>query len=130
MAVNFLVYEVSDLCLAKPALSSLSFSATITDALEALKNSDDSFISVWDCDHFNPTNSDSTAGECHCIGKICKVDVICYLCKEENLLSPSDALKAPVSDILPKIPGLLMHVEPSSRYFFLTIRVFVDFFLF
>jgi hypothetical protein len=44
------------------------------------------------------------------------VDVICYLCKDENLLSPSDALKAPVSVILPEIPGMVVHVEPTSRY--------------
>ncbi|KAI7985141.1 putative LRR receptor-like serine/threonine-protein kinase [Camellia lanceoleosa] len=43
------------------------------------------------------------------------VDVICYLCKDENLSSPSSALKSPVSVLLPKLPGLVRHVEPSSR---------------
>ena len=44
------------------------------------------------------------------------VDVICYLCKDENLSSPSSALKSPVSVLLPKLPGLVRHVEPSCRY--------------
>ncbi|XP_059442509.1 CBS domain-containing protein CBSX5-like [Corylus avellana] len=119
MAVSLLAHVVSDLCLGKPALRSLTVSATVADALAALKNSDDNFISVWDCvDHSANTGfGDEGRGgddECRCVGKLCMVDVICYLCKDENLLSPSAALKAPVSVILPKIPGLVMHVEPSS----------------
>ncbi|KAF2285998.1 hypothetical protein GH714_009585 [Hevea brasiliensis] len=43
------------------------------------------------------------------------VDVICYLCKDENLMCPSTALKAPLSVLLPKIPGLVTHAEPSAR---------------
>ncbi|KAI7979691.1 hypothetical protein LOK49_Contig274G00005 [Camellia lanceoleosa] len=43
------------------------------------------------------------------------VDVICYLCKDENLSSPSSAVKSPVSVLLPKLPGLVRHIEPSSR---------------
>ncbi|KAG6628035.1 CBS domain-containing protein CBSX5-like [Carya illinoinensis] len=111
---------LSDLCLGKPALRSLPISATVADALVALKNTDDNFISVWDCvDHsakveFGHDNV-GVGCECRCVGKVCMVDVICYLCRDENLLSPSAALKAPVSAILPKIPGLVRHLEPSSR---------------
>ncbi|XP_004291658.1 PREDICTED: CBS domain-containing protein CBSX5-like isoform 2 [Fragaria vesca subsp. vesca] len=97
MAVSFLRHEVSDLCLGKPALRSLSISATVADAVEALRTSEDNFISVWDCNH----HSKSLAGDqCRCVGKVCMVDVICYLSKDENLSSPSAALKAPVSEIL------------------------------
>lgn len=47
------------------------------------------------------------------MGKVCMVDIICYLCKdEEHLLSPTSALESPVSVILPKIGGLVTHVEP------------------
>ncbi|XP_044472730.1 CBS domain-containing protein CBSX5-like [Mangifera indica] len=112
MAVTLLAHVVSDLCLGKPALRALSVTASIADALFVLKNSEDSFISVWDCDHSKVHESGATSF-CRCVGKICMVDVICYLCKEENLLSPSDALKASVSVLLPRIPGLVMHVEPS-----------------
>ncbi|KAA8526847.1 hypothetical protein F0562_008924 [Nyssa sinensis] len=42
------------------------------------------------------------------------VDIICFLCKEENLSSPSSALKTPVSSLLSNVPGLVRHVEPSS----------------
>ncbi|KAG4149858.1 hypothetical protein ERO13_D05G358760v2 [Gossypium hirsutum] len=105
MAVSLLSHELSDLCLGKPALRSLSITSTIAEALEVLKTSDDNFVSIWNCDDV----------ECcsRCVGKVCIVDVICYLCKDENLVSPSIALKQPVSVLLPKIPGLIIHVEPS-----------------
>ncbi|MBA0776850.1 hypothetical protein Gotri_011792 [Gossypium trilobum] len=105
MAVSLLSHELSDLCLGKPALRSLSITSTIAEALEVLKTSDDNFVSIWNCDD----------DECcsRCVGKVCIVDVICYLCKDENLVSPSIALKQPVSVLLPKIPGLIIHVEPS-----------------
>ncbi|KAE9621643.1 hypothetical protein Lal_00032508 [Lupinus albus] len=103
MAVSFLGRtEVSDLCLGKPRLRSLSESATVAEALAALKNSDDSFISVW--------NKEGGV----CVGKVCMVDVVCFLCKEENLMSPFSALKEPLSHVLSKVPGLVMHLEPSS----------------
>lgn len=119
MALSLLAHEVSDLCLGKPALKPLSVSSTVADALAALKSSEDDFISVWDCEHsgkigFREQNDDVG---CRCVGKLCMVDVICYLCKEENVLDPSAALRAPVSAILPKIPDLVMHLESSSRYF-------------
>lgn len=130
MAVNFLANVVSDLCLGKPALRSLPISATVADALAALKNTDDNFISVWDCvDHSAKVEfGDDNVGvgcECRCVGKVCMVDVICYLCRDENLLSPSAALKAPVSAILPKIPGLVRHLEPSSRYLIQTLIIWI-----
>lgn len=120
--MGLLAQEVSDLCLGKPPLRALSLNATISDALAALRNSEESFVSVWNCDHSkvsidNSNKSGVTNGECECecVGKVGMVDVICYLSKDENLLSPSDALKNPVSEILPKIPGIVMHVEPSCR---------------
>lgn len=42
------------------------------------------------------------------------VDVICYLSKEDNLLSPSSALNQPISVILPKDCSLVVHLQPSS----------------
>ncbi|XP_024157104.1 CBS domain-containing protein CBSX5 [Rosa chinensis] len=110
MAVSFLRHEVSDLCLAKPALRSLSVSATVADALEALKTSEENFLSIWDCNHHSKT----LAGEqCRCVGKVCMVDVICYLSQDANLVSPSAALKAPVSETMTETAGTVMHVEPS-----------------
>ncbi|CAL5336722.1 unnamed protein product [Camellia sinensis] len=111
MAVRLLAYEVADLCLGKLPLKSLSIAATVADALSVLKSSSDTCLSVWTCDH-----SKSAAEECRCVGKVCMVDVICYLCKDENLSSPSSALKSPVSVLLPKLPGLIRHVEPSSSW--------------
>lgn len=127
MAVGLLAHEVSDLCLGKPALRFLPLSATVADALYALKHSDDNFISVWSCDHHNSQanypfrdggESEDEDGEegCRCVGKVCMVDVICFLGKDENLLSPSTALESPVSVLLPMVQGLVMHVEPNSRY--------------
>ncbi|GLT83367.1 hypothetical protein SLE2022_016600 [Rubroshorea leprosula] len=121
MAVTLLAHGVSDLCLGKPALRSLSVTTTIADALEVLRNSDDNSVSIWGCKHkagFGSGAATATAtadddDDCRCIGKISMVDVICYLCKEESLKSPSAALNAPVSVLLPEMPGLVMHVEPS-----------------
>ncbi|KAG5235507.1 SNF4b family protein [Salix suchowensis] len=127
MAVSLLAREVSDLCLGKPALKSLSLTATVTEVVFALKNSDENFLSVWSCEHTGKTNKEhrgnceedgGDTGECKCVGKVSMVDVICYLCKDENLLSPSDALKAPVSALLPEIPGMVVHVEPTSSLTF------------
>ncbi|KAH9626508.1 hypothetical protein KSS87_022135 [Heliosperma pusillum] len=42
------------------------------------------------------------------------VDIICFLCKEENLSSPSSALLSPVSAILPKDSDLVKHVDSST----------------
>ncbi|KAL4280619.1 hypothetical protein GQ457_03G023940 [Hibiscus cannabinus] len=118
MAVRLLSHELSDLCLGKPALRSLSVTSTIAQALEVLRTSDDNFVSVWSCDH-NPKTSPAFEpaaafpDECRCVGKICIVDVICYLCRDEILVSPPAALKQPVSVLLPQIPGLVLHVEPT-----------------
>ncbi|XP_043689586.1 CBS domain-containing protein CBSX5-like [Telopea speciosissima] len=112
MAVSSLAHEVSDLCLGKPALRSLSISATVGEALSALKRSDDSYLSVWSCDHTSKEKTDFD--DCRCVGKICMVDVICYLCEAKNLSCPSSALKSSVSVLLPKTPGLVRHVEPHS----------------
>uniref|UniRef100_A0A5B6ZEC7 Putative CBS domain-containing CBSX5-like protein n=1 Tax=Davidia involucrata TaxID=16924 RepID=A0A5B6ZEC7_DAVIN len=38
----------------------------------------------------------------------------CFLCKDENLLSPSSVLKSLVFALLSDVPGLVRHVEPSS----------------
>ncbi|KAK6134509.1 hypothetical protein DH2020_031743 [Rehmannia glutinosa] len=111
MAVQLLAYEVADLCLGKPPLRSLPASATVADALAALKSADENFISVWSCDH---NSSNRKNPECVCLGKLCMVDIICYLCRDENLASPGLALKSPVSVLLSKIEGLVRHVEPSS----------------
>ncbi|XP_022753240.1 CBS domain-containing protein CBSX5-like [Durio zibethinus] len=118
MAVRLLSHELSDLCLGKPALRSIPITSTIAEVLEVLKTSDDNFVSVWSCDHKGKASSgfESAGGfsdDCRCVGKVCMVDVICYLCKDENLVSPSVALKEPVSVLLPKTPGLVVHVEPS-----------------
>ncbi|KAF5728028.1 CBS domain-containing CBSX5 -like protein [Tripterygium wilfordii] len=110
MAERLLSHVVSDLCLGKPALRSLSVTATVADALLALKSSEDNFISVWSCSGGGLNEEE----ECQCVGKICMVDVICYLSQEENLLSPSLALKSLVSILMPEAPGLVMHIEPSS----------------
>ncbi|KAL2617572.1 hypothetical protein AAZV13_08G193950 [Glycine max] len=55
MAVSFLARDVSDLCLGKPPLRSLSASATVADALAALKSSDhETHVTLWSfCENKN-----------------------------------------------------------------------------
>ncbi|KAJ6925825.1 CBS domain-containing protein CBSX5-like [Populus alba x Populus x berolinensis] len=119
MAVSILSHEVSDLCLGKPALSSLSVSATVGEALSALKRFGDLFLSVWSCDQHHHCNSPRSIkvdfAECKCIGKVCLADVICFLSKEENLKNPGKALQEPVSLLLnSKVSGLVRHLEPHA----------------
>ncbi|XP_030480767.2 CBS domain-containing protein CBSX5 [Cannabis sativa] len=105
---NLLSREVSDLCLGKPPLRSLSATATIAEALSAFKKLGETFLSVW------TTNGDVSGSDLSCIGKVCMVDVICFLCKDENLASPANALNAHISVLIPKIPGLVRHLEPNA----------------
>ncbi|MCL7026306.1 hypothetical protein MKW94_023281 [Papaver nudicaule] len=119
MAVSLLSHEVSDLCLGKPALRSLSISATISDALSVLKFTGENYISIWSCDHSSLLNITGNSGKeekCQCIGKICIVNIVCYLSKEENVANPCLALKSPVSVLLPEgvSSGVIRHVEPHS----------------
>lgn len=110
MAVSLLQFhEVSDLCIGKPAVKSLPPSATIREALLALKRGGESFVSVWVADRASPEKK-------ACAGKVCMVDVLCYLCSEENISSPAAALGAPISALLPtKDSSLVRRVEPHYR---------------
>ncbi|KAG9441013.1 hypothetical protein H6P81_016867 [Aristolochia fimbriata] len=115
MAVSLLSHDISDLCLGKPAIPSLPTSATVGDALSALKKNDEQCLGVWSCNHARETaaaTGNNRGGEdCRCIGKVCMVDVIVYLCRDENLSDPIAALQAPLSLLLPELPGLVRHVE-------------------
>ncbi|ESQ54525.1 hypothetical protein EUTSA_v10026939mg [Eutrema salsugineum] len=107
MALSLLSYGVSDLCLGKPPLLCLSASSSsVSDAITALKSSEDPFLSVWNCNHDR-----DDAAECECLGKISMADVICHLSKDEDHTLSS--LISPVSVLLPKTRSLVLHVQPS-----------------
>ncbi|KAJ0246243.1 hypothetical protein HA466_0177980 [Hirschfeldia incana] len=121
MAITLLSHEVSDLCIGKPPLHCLSaITATVADAIAALKSSDDHFLSVWSCNH-DETNDDdnnnsNNKSDCECLGKICMADVICYLSKFDNkVLSLSSAFSAPVSVLLPNSRSIVVHVQSSCK---------------
>ncbi|XP_008806525.2 CBS domain-containing protein CBSX5-like [Phoenix dactylifera] len=107
MAVSLLSHDVSDLCIGKPALKSLPLSATAGDALLALKKGGDTCLALSAADRYSPERNVIP-------GKLCVADILCFLCVDENLDSPVDALKKPVSDFLPKDTGLVRRVEPHS----------------
>ncbi|GFZ15491.1 CBS domain-containing protein [Actinidia rufa] len=115
MAVRLLSYKIADLCLGKPPLRPLSASATVGDAVTALKASDDDcHVSIWSRDPLLDGPENDSSGEYLCVGKVCMADVICHLCKAENLSSPSSALQSPVSVLLQsEVPGRVRHVDPS-----------------
>ncbi|KAI3818741.1 hypothetical protein L1987_12558 [Smallanthus sonchifolius] len=114
MARKFLAKEVSDLCVGKQPLRSLLATATVADAVAALKRSGDINISVWSCNHSDSKVTGNDVVSCRCIGKICMVDVITYLCKEENQSRPFEALQTSVLDLVPKVKGQIRHLEPNS----------------
>ncbi|XP_010442947.1 PREDICTED: CBS domain-containing protein CBSX5 [Camelina sativa] len=115
MASTLLSHEVSDLCIGKPPLRCLSVAtATVADAITALKSSDEPFLTVWSCNH----DDEKTDGndKCECLGKICMADVICYLSKfDNNVLSLSSAFDASVSVLIPKSRSLVVHVHSSCK---------------
>ncbi|KAH7664384.1 CBS domain-containing protein [Dioscorea alata] len=104
MAVSLVCGEVSDLCIGKPALRPLPSTATVGDALLALRSRCDGelCVSVWSAD--KKTIS----------GRVSVVDVVCYLCSESNIADPARALADPVSVLLPKDSGLVCRLEPNS----------------
>lgn len=119
MAVSFLNREVSDLCLGKPALRPIiPATATLAEAIAVLKRTGETHVSVW-----MVLEEDDYSVECHCIGKVSMVDVICYLCKQESLIDSSKVLEIPVLKILAKGDSIVKHLEPDSRFvtfFFIT----------
>lgn len=136
--------EVSDLCLGKPALRSLCVTDTVADALSALKRTGDTYLSIWNCHHSltrgGDTNTDHNnkkkreierekgdSIDCKCIGRVCMVDIICFLCKPENLSSPATALRSSVSLLLPDLDPnspLVQHLQPNARFSFSLSRQF------
>ncbi|XP_058750777.1 CBS domain-containing protein CBSX5-like [Vicia villosa] len=122
MAVRLSVsgHEVSDLCLGKPSLRSISITDTIADALSAIKLFGLTYLSVWNC-HHSVTNKKPVATleegdlNCECVGRVCMVDVICFLCKPENLSSPCTALQSPVSVLFEGDNySLVQHIQPNA----------------
>ena len=119
MALTLLSHEVSDLCIGKPPLRCLSaVTATVADAIAALKSSDEPFLSVWSCNHDETNDDDDNKKcDCECLGKICMADVICYLSKFDNkVLSLSSAFNASVSVLLHKCRSIVVHVQSSCKY--------------
>ncbi|XP_062013191.1 CBS domain-containing protein CBSX5-like [Rosa rugosa] len=112
---NLFSHEVADLCIGKPALKSLSVAATVGEALSALKRLGETFLSVWSCNH-SEKNDVVAEEECRCVGKVCMLDVIVYLGKEENLSSPAKALEAPIEVLIRREPAicLVRHLEPHA----------------
>lgn len=128
MAVSFVAGEVSDLCIGKPALGWVPPSATVREALLFLKRCGESHLTVWR-ERYTATAppGDGAAGAAtRCLGKVCIVDIICYLCAEENLTAPSAALESPVSVLLRKDSGaLIRNVERHCRLEVLPAFVFI-----
>uniref|UniRef100_A0A0C9QUF8 TSA: Wollemia nobilis Ref_Wollemi_Transcript_8820_1905 transcribed RNA sequence n=1 Tax=Wollemia nobilis TaxID=56998 RepID=A0A0C9QUF8_9CONI len=119
MAVSLQSYEVSDLCLGKPALYWLPITATVGEALKALKElkpSHETELSVWNCTHNNKKITanvgDEQEQDCKCLGKICMVDIICYLSCDESLCDPARALSAPITTLLPRVSTRVRLVDP------------------
>lgn len=121
MAARLSGHELSDLCLGKPPLRSLSaVTDTVADALFALKRIDDTYVAVWNCHHSfirknqQFINKDHQHAQCTCVGKVCMVDIICFLSKTQNLSSPAAALRSPISALLSDNPSLIRHLPPNA----------------
>lgn len=100
MAVSLLSHDVSDLCIGKPAVKSLPITATVGEALLSLKLSGETFIGVVNGENI--------------VGKLCMVDLLCYLCDEINILNPGSALKSQIGVLVDKGDALVRKVETNS----------------
>ncbi|KAI5064067.1 hypothetical protein GOP47_0020737 [Adiantum capillus-veneris] len=138
MALALLSHVVADLTLGKPALPWLPATASVRDALAALKHLADDVteISIWDCSPDKSFSSDlaascaltSNSGQpspcglssshhsCLCIGKICMQNILCYLASEKCLCNLHDALDASVSTLLPRSSDKcpVQHIDPDA----------------
>ncbi|KAG6474580.1 hypothetical protein ZIOFF_068518 [Zingiber officinale] len=91
---------VADLCIGKPSARSIPSTATISDALRSFRGVENCFV-VWTTDK--------------CVWKVYMVDILCYLCIEENLDAPIAALSAPISVLLLyKSATIVRRLEPDS----------------
>ncbi|XP_074566714.1 CBS domain-containing protein CBSX5-like [Curcuma longa] len=106
MALNSLqAYVVADLCIGKPSARSIPPTATVSDALHSFRRgsggSSENRLVVWATDY--------------CPWKICMVDILYYLCAEENLDAPIAAISALVSVLLLyKAAAVGRRLEPDS----------------
>ncbi|CAK9321017.1 unnamed protein product [Citrullus colocynthis] len=112
MAVRLFDHHISDICLGKPALRSISLSATLADALSALKKLGENYISVWSC--ASHSSKSASHHDCRCVAKISVLDVILFLCNEDNLSQPAVALQSSVSVLIPQGHVLVRHLEPHA----------------
>ncbi|KAH7431630.1 hypothetical protein KP509_08G057600 [Ceratopteris richardii] len=129
MALALLSHVVADLTLGKPALPWLPSTASVRDAIAALKQLDDvSELSIWGCStkacspdlsfigSVSPASAPGGHRNCLCIGKICMQRVICYLASEKTIIDLQGALNAPVTDLLEHFPPktVIQHVDPDA----------------
>jgi hypothetical protein len=60
------------------------------------------------------------------------VDIICFLCKQENLSSPAAALRSPISILLADDhdkSSLVLHLQPNARFIHYSIKKILSCFL-
>ncbi|KAJ7545825.1 hypothetical protein O6H91_08G012200 [Diphasiastrum complanatum] len=132
MAGFFQSLEISDLTLGKPVLHWLPTSATVGDALKALKELNVREISVWDCppdseggsvrsrkheklESLSGANGVSEWRDPRCVGKVNILDIICYLATDECLQKYESAVLDPVSVLLPPTTNSVKHVDSRTR---------------
>ncbi|KAJ4746902.1 hypothetical protein LUZ62_081307 [Rhynchospora pubera] len=107
MAVSILCHDISDLCIGKPAVSSLPLSAPVSDAVSALRRSPSQSLLITS-DKPSPEKKAVTIA-----GSICLVDLVCFLCSEGKRLDDcAGSLETSVSVLLQK--GRVRRVEPHS----------------
>jgi hypothetical protein len=122
---------VADLTLGKPCLFPLSTSATVAQALKALKyNKDIDVLSVWvesssseggsaaEAQAGLPKNGGRARDRYRCGGMVTTSDIITFLATPENLLKPGAAMNTPLSVLYPSLTQAVQHVHPRTRYFF------------
>ncbi|BBN19175.1 hypothetical protein MPTK1_8g08460 [Marchantia polymorpha subsp. ruderalis] len=116
--------EAADLALGKPCLFPLSTTATVAQALKALKyNKDIAVLSVWveraADELYDKSALPKTGGRAkdryRCGGLITTLDIICFLACDESMQNPASALNSPLSVLYPSLSQAVEHVHGRTR---------------
>lgn len=119
MADVLFYHVVGDIAIGKPKMKEFFISASMRDALKALKLANREEIAVWRMARRHTLREDGGENlediQHRFVGILSLMDVVTYLASPEGVKDLEWAMESPVSDIVCPNPGLVQHVTPATR---------------
>jgi CBS domain-containing protein len=117
MAAVFFYHVAGDLTVGKPELIEFPDSASVAEAIVALRNCTECGITVWKQRplHLQKAPESADARQDRFLGILSALDIVAHLSNESSLMDPDAALNTPVSQILVRDNSLLRQVDPATR---------------